>query len=78
MADTDIISLKSIHTLRGYYLDHMLVKFEQQQQQQQQQQKTPKTHTHTNIQNFELFDKKCLTISNKMLTPFSKELKKTV
>ena len=41
------------------YLDHMLVKFEQSRMVQ-------------TIQNFELFDKKWLTIFDKVLTPFWK------
>ena len=45
IADADIGSLKSLHTLFGKYLDHMLVKFEQ-------------NHKVQTIQNFELFDKK--------------------
>ena len=45
----NIGSLKSLHTLFDKYLDHMLVKFEQ----------NPVVR---NIQNFELFGKKWLTI----------------
>ena len=45
IADADIGSLKSLHTLFDKYLDHMLVKFEQNR----------KVRT---IQNFVLFDKK--------------------
>ena len=45
IADADIGSLKSLHTLFDKYLDHMLVKFEQNRMVQ-------------TIQNFELFDKK--------------------
>ena len=43
IADADIGSLKSLHTLFGEYLDHMLVKFEQ-------------NRIVRTIQNFELFD----------------------
>ena len=43
--DTDIGSLKSLHTLFDKYLDHMLVNFEQ-------------NHTVWNTENFELFEKK--------------------
>ena len=43
--NTAIGSLKSLHTLFVKYLDHMLVKFEQ-------------NHIVQNVQNFELFDKK--------------------
>ena len=49
IADADIGSLKSLHTLFDKYLDHMLVKFEQ-------------NRIVRTIQNFELFDKKWLTI----------------
>ena len=48
----DIGSLKSLQTLIGKYLDHMLVKFEQ-------------NCTVGTIQSFELFDKKWLTILTK-------------
>ena len=61
-ADADIKSLKSLHTLFDKYLDHMLVTFEQNR-------KVP------TIQNFELFDKKWITIFDikcKVLTPFWK------
>ena len=44
IADADIGSLKSLHTLFDKYLDQMLVKFEQ-------------NCMVRNIQNFELFDK---------------------
>ena len=53
------LSLKSLHTLFGMYLDHMLVEFDQ-------------NRTVRTIQNFELFDKKWLTIFDKVLTPFWK------
>ena len=43
IADADIESLKSLHILFDKYLDHMLVKFEQ-------------NHIVQSIQNFELFD----------------------
>ena len=59
IADADIGSLKSLHTLFDKYLDHMLVKFEQNRMLR-------------TIQNFELFDKKWLTIFDKVLTPFWK------
>ena len=45
MADADIGSLKSLDTLLDKYLDHMLVKFEQNRMVR-------------TIQNFVLFDKK--------------------
>ena len=59
IADADIGSLKSLHTLFDKYLDHMLVKFEQNR----------KVRT---IQNFVLFDKRWLTTFDKVLTPFWK------
>ena len=59
ISDADIGSLKSLHTLFDKYLDHMLVKFEQNRRVQTQQ-------------NVELFDKKRLTIFDKVLTPFWK------
>ena len=43
--NTDIGSLKSLHTLFDKYLDHMLVKFEQNRMVR-------------TVQNFELLDKK--------------------
>ena len=58
-ADADIGSLKSLHTLFDKYLDHMLVKFEQNRMVQ-------------TIQNLKLFGKKWLTIFDKALTPFWK------
>ena len=58
IADADFGSLKSPHTLFGKYLD-MLVEFEQNRMVR-------------TIQNFELFDKKRLTILDKVLTPFWK------
>ena len=45
VANADIGSLKSLHTLFDKYLDHMLVKFEQNRMVQ-------------TTRNFELFDKK--------------------
>ena len=45
ISDADIESLKSLHTLFDKYLDHMLVKFEQ-------------NHMVRTIQNLDLFDKK--------------------
>ena len=59
IADADIGSPKSLHTLFDKYLDHMLVKFE-------------RNHMVWTIQNFELFDKKWLTIFDNVLTPFWK------
>ena len=58
MLTLKVLSL-SIH--RPKYLDHMLVKFEQ-------------NIMVRTIQNFELFDKKWLTIFDKVLTPFWKTL----
>ena len=52
IADADIGSLKSLHTLFDKYLDHMLVKFDQNRMVQ-------------SIQNFELFDQKLFTIFTK-------------
>ena len=49
ITDADIGSLKSLNTLFDKYLDYMLVQFEQNRMVQ-------------NIQNFELFRKKWLTI----------------
>ena len=57
IADADIGSLKSLHTLFDKYLEHMLVKFEQNRM-------VP------TIQNFELFRKKWLIIFDKVLMPF--------
>ena len=57
--DTDIGSLKSLHTLFDKYLDRMLVKFKQNRMVR-------------TIQNFDLFDKRWLTIFDKVLTPFWK------
>ena len=57
IADADIGRLKSLYTLFDKYLDHMLVKFEQ-------------NRIVRNIQNFVVFDKKkWLTIFDKVLTP---------
>ena len=53
----DIRSLKSLHTLFDKCLDHMLVQFEQNRMVR-------------TIPIFELFDKKWLTIFDKVLTPF--------
>ena len=47
VSNADTGSLKSLHTLFDMYMNHMLVKFEQNRMVQ-------------NIQNFELFDKKWL------------------
>ena len=57
ISNADIGSLKSLHTLFDKYLDHMLVKFEQ-------------NCMVRTIRNFELFDKKWLTIFDKGLTSF--------
>ena len=61
VANADIRSLKSLHTLCDKYLDHMLVEFEQ-------------NFTVQHIRNFEFFDKKPFfkTIFDKVLTPFWK------
>ena len=59
IADADIESQTSLHTLFDKYLDHMLVKIEQ-------------NRTVRTVQNFDLFDKKWLTIFEKVLTPFWK------
>ena len=56
ISDADIESLKSPHTSFDKYLDYVLVKFEQ-------------TRMVRPIQNFELFDKKWLTIFDKVLMP---------
>ena len=53
IADADIGSLMSLHTLFDKYLDHMLVKLEQ-------------NRMVGTIQNVELFDKKWLTIFDKV------------
>ena len=57
IADADIGSLKFLHTLFDKYLDHMLVKFDQ-------------NRMVGTVQNFDLFDKKWLTIFDKGLMPF--------
>ena len=59
ISDADIGCLKSLHTLFGKYLDYMLVEFEQNRMVR-------------TIQNFELFDKKWLTIFDQVLTQFWK------
>ena len=59
IADANIGSQKSPHTLFDKYLDHMLVKFEQ-------------NRIVRTIQDFELFDKKWFTIFDNVLTPFWK------
>ena len=56
---TDIGSLKFLLTLFDNQLDHVLMKFE-------------KSRMVRNIQNFEIFGKKLLTIFGKVLTPFLK------
>ena len=55
----DIRSVKSLHTLFGKYLDHKLVKFEQNRMVR-------------NIQNFRAISKKWLIFFEKVLTPFWK------
>ena len=62
IADADIGSLKSLYTLFDKYLDHMLVTVKIKQNRMVQ-----------TIQNFVLFDKKWLTIFDKVLTPFWKK-----
>ena len=64
LADADIGQLKSLHTLFDKSLDHMLMKFEQ-------------TRMVRTIQNFELYDKKRLTILDKVLTPLWKTISAT-
>ena len=59
IADADIGSLKSLHTLFDKHLDHMLVQFEQ-------------NCMIWTIQNVELFDKKWLIIFDNVLMPFWK------
>ena len=59
ITDADIGSVKSLHTLFDKYIDHMLVKFEQNRMVR-------------NTQNFELFGEKWLTIFEQVLTPFWK------
>ena len=61
IADTDIRSLQSLHTLCDKYLDHMLMKFEQNRMVR-------------TIRNFDFFWQKWLTIFDKVLTPFWKTL----
>ena len=57
IADVDIGSKKSLHTLFVKHLDHILVNFEQNRMVR-------------TIQNFEVFHGKWLTIFDKGLTPF--------
>ena len=57
IANANIGSLKSLHTLFDKYLDHTLVKFEQYRMVR-------------TLQNFELFE--WLTFFDKVLTPFWK------
>ena len=57
ITDDDTGSIKSLHTLFDKYLDHMLVKFGQNRMVR-------------TIPIFVLFDKKWLTIFDKVLTPF--------
>ena len=59
IADADIGSLKCLNKFFGKYLDHMLVIFEQNRMVRTRQ-------------NIELFDKKWLSIFDKVLTPFWK------
>ena len=59
IADADVGSLKSLHTLFDKYLDYMLVKFIQ-------------NHMVWPIENCELFDKKWLNIFDNRLMPFWK------
>ena len=59
IANADIGSLKSLHTLFDTYLDHMLVKFDQ-------------NHMSQPYKILSFFDKKLLTIFDKVLTPFWK------
>ena len=57
ITDADIGSLKSLHTLFDKYLDHMLLKFVQNRKIK-------------NVKNSEFFGKTCLTIFEKVSTPF--------
>ena len=57
IADAEIGSLKSLHTLFDKYLDHRLVKFEQSRMVQ-------------TVQNFVVFGEKLLKIFDKVLKPF--------
>ena len=59
IADADIGSLKSLHTLFDKYMDHMLATFEQNRLVQ-------------TIIFFAFWQKKWLTIFDKVLTPFWK------
>ena len=59
LLNANIGSLMSLHTLFDKYLYQMLVKFEQNRMVQ-------------TIQNFVLFDRKWLTIFDKVSTPFWK------
>ena len=59
IADADIGSPKSLHTLFDKYLDHMLVKFE-------------RNCMVRNVQNLELFDRMWLTIFDNVLMPIWK------
>ena len=56
IADADIGSLKSLHTLFDKYLDHMRVKFEQNRM----------------VRTIQNFDKKWLKFFDNVLTPFWK------
>ena len=58
--DADIGSVKSLHTLFDKYLDHILVKFEQ-------------NRIVRTIKNVVLFDQKWLKFIDKVLTPFWKK-----
>ena len=57
--DVDIKSLKSLHTLFDKYLDHLLVKLEQ-------------NRVLRNMQNLELLNRKWLTIFENVLTPLGR------
>ena len=59
IADADIENLKSLHTLFDKYLDHMLVKFEQ-------------NHMVRTIQNVVVFWQKMVNNFDKVFTPFRK------
>ena len=60
VANADIGSLKSLHNLFGKYLDHMLVKFEQ----------NCMVQTTRNLELFDKKKKKTKTKKNRFLKPF--------